>query len=273
MESQLNLIRGKAGQALEGFAEVVVHDIYDALGSKLYDAVATQDAHELREMLAIVRRTNGPILELACGAGRFTLPLLSLGRPVTAVDLSPSMLGILSKRIDSDYPQLKTGLSLVEADICTLEIESRFETIIFGCVTISLLNEESRNTLFANMHRLLTPQGRLFMSTTVVEGHNQLSQAGDPVENSQKVQDSTGATYHLHEYIVPDRTLREITLIPETVTANGPVDIFTTKVRVIPPPQLAQELEASGLRVVKIHPVKTPGFAHEIVILEVAINE
>ena len=44
---------------------------------------------------AIVHAATGPgasILELGCGAGRVTHPLVALGHPVVAVDESPDML-------------------------------------------------------------------------------------------------------------------------------------------------------------------------------------
>jgi len=50
-----------------------------------------QDSGEV----AIVHEASGPgaaILELGCGAGRITHPLIALGHPVVAVDESPEML-------------------------------------------------------------------------------------------------------------------------------------------------------------------------------------
>jgi methylation protein MtfA len=272
MATLLETINGRAASVLEGLPDVVVHDIYDALGARLYDAVALQDGHELREMLAIARRTTGPILELACGAGRFTFPLLALGRELTAVDLSPSMLAILSERLDSGHAHLRNRLTLVEGDICDFKPGRKFSTAIFGCVTVSLLDSGARGRLFRNMTSVLTPEGRFFLSTTVPEGDSSLAAPGAPVENMQLVRDSAGTPYCLHEYIVPDRSIREITLIPEDTSTGGQVDVFTTAVRVLPPEQLAAELQENGLALLATHPVRTPGSAHEIVILEVGLH-
>lgn len=272
MAPLLEDINGRAAAILGDLADVVVHDIYDPLGARLYDAVALQDSHELREMIAVARRTTGPILELACGAGRFTLPLLALGREVTAVDLSPSMLAILSDRMDSGYAHLWRNLTLVEGDICDFNPAQKFSTVIFGCVTVSLLDAGARRRLFQNMTSVLAPEGRFFLSTTVTEGDASLDTPGTPVENVQLVKDSAGTRYCLHEYIVADRSVREITLIPEDTNTSGPVDVFTTAVRVLPPDQLVTELQENGLAVLNTHPVRTPGSAHEIVILEVGLH-
>ncbi|NHA00724.1 hypothetical protein G5V59_13825 [Nocardioides sp. W3-2-3] len=37
-------------------------------------------------LVRLVRATAGPILELAAGSGRLTLPLLGMRRPLTAVE-------------------------------------------------------------------------------------------------------------------------------------------------------------------------------------------
>lgn len=269
MATLLENINGRAATVLRELTDVAVHDIYDPLGARLYDAVALQDGHELREMIAIARRTTGPILELACGAGRFTLPLLALGREVTAVDLSPSMLAILSDRLDAGYAHLRNKLTLVEGDICNFDPGLKFSTVIFGCVTVSLLDLDARSRLFRNMASVLAPEGRFFLSTTVPEGDASLATPGAPVENVQLVKDSAGMPYCLHEYIVPDRSVREITLIPEDINTSSPVNVFTTAVRVLPPHQLATELQANNLAVLATHSVRTPGSAHHIVILEV----
>jgi SAM-dependent methyltransferase len=43
-------------------------------------------------LLEIAHRTGGPIIDLACGTGRTTLPLAAAGLDVTGVDASESML-------------------------------------------------------------------------------------------------------------------------------------------------------------------------------------
>ncbi|WP_051422933.1 daptide-type RiPP biosynthesis methyltransferase [Arthrobacter sp. MA-N2] len=269
MEALPEAINGRARVALKNVPDVIVHDIYSPLGAKLYDAIALQDGHELREMIAIARQTTGPILELACGAGRFTLALLALGRQVTAVDLSPSMLAILSDRLDSSHAHLRGNLTMIEGDICDFDPGRRFNTVIFGCVTVSLLDSTARGRLFRHMGSVLSADGRFFLSTTVAEGDTDLATPGTPIENLQQVLDSAGTAYCLHEYIAADRSIRAITLIPEVITPGAPVDVFTTAVRVLPPDQLMTELQANELEVIRTHPVKTPGAAHEIVILEV----
>jgi SAM-dependent methyltransferase len=41
---------------------------------------------------ALARETGGPVLELACGTGRVTIPIARLGFPTTGLDIVPGML-------------------------------------------------------------------------------------------------------------------------------------------------------------------------------------
>src|SRR5688500_6130287 len=41
---------------------------------------------------ALAQEAGGPVLELACGTGRVSIPIARLGFPVTGVDLVPGML-------------------------------------------------------------------------------------------------------------------------------------------------------------------------------------
>ena len=58
----------------------------------LYALLAPPDAAMERFYGAEVLSRPGPVLELCCGSGRFTLPLARTGRPLVAADLSGTML-------------------------------------------------------------------------------------------------------------------------------------------------------------------------------------
>lgn len=54
------------------------------------------------------------LLELGCGTGLFTLPMLKEGFKVTAVDISEGMLSELRKKLDRE---MLTGTTVVKADV------------------------------------------------------------------------------------------------------------------------------------------------------------
>jgi len=67
---------------------------------------------------------GSPILELACGTGRALLPLARQGYQVTGVDISPNMLAIARRKIETDG--LADKVTLVKQDMRRLALDGRF---------------------------------------------------------------------------------------------------------------------------------------------------
>ncbi|UTT63420.1 23S ribosomal RNA methyltransferase Erm [Microcella humidisoli] len=62
------------------------------------------DLVDRRAIAAVVEQvvsTTGPIVELAAGAGRLTVPLAALGRPLTAIEIDPRRVVALRARLPS----------------------------------------------------------------------------------------------------------------------------------------------------------------------------
>jgi SAM-dependent methyltransferase len=71
-------------------------------------------------VIASVAPAGGPVLELGCGAGRVTRPLVALGFDVTGVDNSADMLAHVR------------GATTVLADLVTLRLEERFDVVVLA---------------------------------------------------------------------------------------------------------------------------------------------
>jgi SAM-dependent methyltransferase len=96
---------------LEEFADPVNYDIEDAsnTGVAFYSALAQQ--------------TGGPVLEIACGTGRVSIPIARLGLAVTGLDIVPGMLD----RARSKSAGLPTRWTL--GDARTFDLGERFRLI------------------------------------------------------------------------------------------------------------------------------------------------
>jgi 23S rRNA (adenine-N6)-dimethyltransferase len=57
------------------------------------------DRQTIRRIIDLVRDTCGPILEIGPGEGALTRPLLSLGRPVHAVEIDPRLARKLNQEL------------------------------------------------------------------------------------------------------------------------------------------------------------------------------
>jgi 2-polyprenyl-3-methyl-5-hydroxy-6-metoxy-1,4-benzoquinol methylase len=89
---------------------------------------------------AIVHEAVGPgasILELGCGTGRITHPLVALGHPVVAVDESAQMLAHVH------------GAETVCARIEELSLGRRFDAVLLASHLINVADEPARSAFLA----------------------------------------------------------------------------------------------------------------------------
>lgn len=90
------------------------------------------------------------ILEIGCGLGRYTLPLLDRGLSLTAVDLSPVMLGRLARAARG------RPLELLACDVAEIDrhTRARFDRAV-GCFTLHHMHD--LEAVFSGLARVLDP--------------------------------------------------------------------------------------------------------------------
>jgi methylation protein MtfA len=228
---------------------VVERDLYDPLGSSLYDAMAVRDSREIRDILRVVRPVPGSVLELAAGSGRLTFPLLGLGREVTALDLSPSMLEILAKRVGEAPPSVRQRVELVVADMSTADLGCRFGVAVLGTTSVSLLSDLARGALFGAVRRQLTPGGRFVLTTVHLNGA--LLDSGTPPADLNLRIDAWGYAANMFEHIEPDLRHRGVTVVMDPDEADI-TRVFTTRIGLIPPDELIALADAHGFELVEV---------------------
>jgi SAM-dependent methyltransferase len=105
--------------------------------------------------LEVIQQVQGPVLELGCGIGRYTLPLAALGIDLTAVDLSAPSLA---------YARGKAGdlpIHWVEADIRDFHLDQRYAFIFArGGVFDFLLTRQDQEAMLACVREHLAEDGR-----------------------------------------------------------------------------------------------------------------
>ncbi|WP_426959635.1 class I SAM-dependent methyltransferase [Muricoccus radiodurans] len=129
--------------------------LYDR--ADLYDAIVQPGPCEAfyREE---ARRCGGPVLELACGTGRLTLPLARDGHEVVGLDASHSMLSAARRKAR----EAGLSVSFEHGDMRSFDLDRRFALIIVSCNSLAHLttNEKVRACLI-RVRRHLAPGGRL----------------------------------------------------------------------------------------------------------------
>lgn len=94
--------------------------------AELYDHEYRRRRWDVRWYRSLAKRLGaGQLLELGCGSGRLTLPLLRDGHRVTGVDLSADMLQRLRERLDRVPARVRARAELHRADFRTLHLPRR----------------------------------------------------------------------------------------------------------------------------------------------------
>lgn len=96
--------------------------VYDA---DIYDGMNTDIADLPFYSRWLKEKKDGKILELCCGTGRLTIPLVQEGYTITAVDNSPSMLAQAKAKTD----ELNLHIQFIESDMRTLDLPEMYDII------------------------------------------------------------------------------------------------------------------------------------------------
>ncbi len=137
--------------------------------ARYYDLDLATEQPDLDLYLALARATEGPVLELAAGSGRISVPLAAAGHEVTAVDVDPQMLERARGRWSETARQPASGsLELVEGDITDLDLGRRYGLVILALNTLLLLpGREAQRSALATMARQLADDGRAVVDVWV----------------------------------------------------------------------------------------------------------
>jgi SAM-dependent methyltransferase len=106
-----------------------------------------------------------PVLELACGTGRVTLPIAQAGVPIVGVDSSVRMLDKAREKaaVLGDLP-----IRWAQADMRDFHLEERFGlTIIPARSFLHLLDPNDQVQALTNIREHLAPGGRLILNLFV----------------------------------------------------------------------------------------------------------
>jgi len=110
-----------------------------------------------RELLEI---QGAPVLELACGTGRISIPLAEAGASVWALDKSPAMLAILKRKRASLPWKVRQRLHPVAGDMARFHFFRRFPLIVIPFRGFQALTDRRRiESCLHHVKRSLAPGG------------------------------------------------------------------------------------------------------------------
>jgi ubiquinone/menaquinone biosynthesis C-methylase UbiE len=133
-------------------------EIYD--DATFYDQEFAHRLHEIPFYLKQGKSAGGPVLEVACGTGRITLPLARAGVDITGLDISRPMLQRARQKAETE------GLAVtwLEQDCRQINTERSFTLIFSATNAMQHLHDlDSLNAFLTAVKRVLRPGGLLII--------------------------------------------------------------------------------------------------------------
>lgn len=181
--------------------------------ARLYDLDVAEERADLDLYLALAARSKGPILELAAGTGRISIPLAARGHEVTGIDRDRAALGRAKSAWEAASGRPGGGrrgssrggsLQLLEADITTLALDQRFGLVILALNSLLLLpGRGAQLAALRTMATHLAPDGQAVLDVwlptpddlTLYDGRVHLDWVRSDPESSDWVAKLSSARY------------------------------------------------------------------------------
>lgn len=130
----------------------IVADLYDSYVSTQYD---------LPFFLKELKNTKGNILELMCGTGRISIPLLQNKIKLTCVDYSEGMLRVFKKKINGKSYDVR----LIKMDVTELCLHDKYEIIFIPFNSFSeILSVDKQKSALRKIFEHLINHGRFIVT-------------------------------------------------------------------------------------------------------------
>jgi SAM-dependent methyltransferase len=106
-------------------------DTYQII-AKHYDGAygAKLDLVDLPFYLDLAQQSRGPILEIACGTGRVTLPIARQGKEICGVDNSLAMLKVLQENLAREPEPVRHRITVYQGDMRTVRLNRKFPLVM-----------------------------------------------------------------------------------------------------------------------------------------------
>lgn len=254
MTSTTKQLPGTAGRIADVYGSgVTFHGMYDDEGSGFYHTFMSSDTAEVDEIVAAAAsRKGGALLELACGSGRVTFPLMDDGwADVTALDYSPAMLELLNSRLtERKQAGQSPEVSVVHGDMMDFDLGRKFDVIVLAATAVWNVEADGRAKLFNCVRQHLAPGGIFLFTVMEVPGFDE---APAPFEYTSVFATEDAVSPVLCTFIdyIEPTGLRATNVLCNRVVDGQVTEtaMYTAWTHLVPLPELEQaELAAAGLR-------------------------
>jgi len=128
-----------------------------------YDAEYVHIGIDIPYYAGVAAMAGGPILELACGTGRLTIPMAQVGGDVLGVDVVPAMIEQANAKKVQLFPAEQERVEFMLGDMRTLRLNRKFKAVIIGFNTLMhLTDDEDLAATFETVREHLDDDGKFY---------------------------------------------------------------------------------------------------------------
>ncbi|TKC15517.1 class I SAM-dependent methyltransferase [Robertmurraya kyonggiensis] len=220
----------------------------------LYDQENDHYRTELPLLLKWVSKKQGPIIDLACGTGRITIPMAKSGHELVGVDVHKGMLDeAKQKSMDLNLP-----IRWVEQDCTKLDLDIKSPLIFsVGNSFQHFLTIEEQDAFLASVHKHFEMDGVFIFGTRFPTGDELLQPSTEEYWKSY-TDSETGHT--ADEYTISNydslKQIQHYTTIRKYKNTDGEiVDEVSTNIslRYVFPKEMERILSGSGFEIVHLY--------------------
>jgi SAM-dependent methyltransferase len=192
----------------------------------------------------VARDMGGPILELACGTGRLTVPLALTGMETIGVDSSAAMI----EAARAKATVAGASASFIQGDMRSFDLSRRFALVVVSCNSLSHLTEnEDLTAALSRILRHLAPGGLFAFDI----GNPQIRDLAREEEMSIRI-NAARPDVNASEVLIAYDPVQQVRLLKWEVREPGRVarKVAPMRLRAIFPQELPFVLNAAGLELV-----------------------
>jgi SAM-dependent methyltransferase len=225
---------------------------YDAW-AEWYDVFySTAGVEDVEFYVELARASGGPVLEIGCGTGRVSLPVVAAGVNMVGVDFSTAMLAKARERAAATS-DLDGSFEFLQGDMRTLSLDRQFPLVIIPARTLYLaLTPEEQLESLRRAAAHMAPGGALAFNLFVPDADLIADVSEEPFSMGETINPETGLRCLLSAVNRPDsidQTIHSVQTVEELNDAGEVIRTVDLEVnlRYLYPSEIHIMLEQAGL--------------------------
>lgn len=246
------------------------HEFY--LAGKDYDLISGHGVPGDVDYFCKLARKAKSVLELACGTGRVTLPMLKTGARVTGLDLVPAMLEVAREKASALDASTQKRLTLLKGDMRRFDVGEKFPLIVIPFRAFQhLLEVKDQRECLDRCREHLTRQGRLVIdifdpNLRIIANQMQPGLPGPVIKNVVEEVEGGKAIVWTSRSLSPEKQIMREEWVLERFDAKGQSTsrrLHTLTLRWFYRYEMEHLFESCGLKIIKLEGgFKGQPFAH-----------